>query len=74
MRQQPSNRYRHDRAPRETGPEMDTVADKQAHAGFSVVELLTDVEKTAFFFVTLPEALPIAVITRCSCPPETWCG
>lgn len=41
MRQQPSNRYRHDRAPRETGPEMDTVADKQAHAGFSVVELLT---------------------------------
>jgi arsenite-transporting ATPase len=27
-------------------------------------ELLTDVEKTAFFFVTLPEALPIAVIKR----------
>src|SRR5436309_6123636 len=26
--------------------------------------LLTDTEKTAFFFVTLPEALPIAVITR----------
>jgi arsenite-transporting ATPase len=26
--------------------------------------LLTDPEKTAFFFVTLPEALPIAVITR----------
>ena len=26
--------------------------------------LLTDAEKTAFFFVTLPEALPIAVITR----------
>jgi arsenite-transporting ATPase len=26
--------------------------------------LLTDVEKTAFFFVTLPEALPIAVISR----------
>src|SRR5262245_3151582 len=26
--------------------------------------LLTDEEKTAFFFVTLPEALPIAVITR----------
>ena len=25
---------------------------------------LTDVEKTAFFFVTLPEALPIAVISR----------
>jgi arsenite-transporting ATPase len=27
-------------------------------------DLLTDTEKTAFFFVTLPEALPIAVITR----------
>ena len=27
-------------------------------------ERLTDPEKTAFFFVTLPEALPIAVITR----------
>ena len=29
-----------------------------------VRELLTDPEKTAFFFVTLPEALPIAVIRR----------
>jgi arsenite-transporting ATPase len=27
-------------------------------------ELLTNPERTAFFFVTLPEALPIAVITR----------
>src|SRR5919198_3409357 len=27
-------------------------------------QLLTDDQKTAFFFVTLPEALPIAVITR----------
>jgi arsenite-transporting ATPase len=27
-------------------------------------ELLTDPQKTAFFFVTLPEALPIAVISR----------
>jgi arsenite-transporting ATPase len=27
-------------------------------------QLLTDPNKTAFFFVTLPEALPIAVITR----------
>ena len=27
-------------------------------------EMLTDAAKTAFFFVTLPEALPIAVITR----------
>src|SRR5512147_1955350 len=34
--------------------------DRMGHAR----ELLTDPEKTAFFFVTLPEALPIAVITR----------
>ncbi|MBM4430082.1 MAG: ArsA family ATPase [Chloroflexi bacterium] len=27
-------------------------------------DLLTDEQKTAFFFVTLPEALPIAVIKR----------
>ena len=27
-------------------------------------QLLTDVSQTAFFFITLPEALPIAVITR----------
>jgi len=27
-------------------------------------QLLTDAARTAFFFVTLPEALPIAVITR----------
>jgi arsenite-transporting ATPase len=34
--------------------------DRMAHAK----ELLTDKELTAFFFVTLPESLPIAVITR----------
>jgi len=34
--------------------------ERMAHAK----KLLTDAEKTAFFFVTLPEALPIAVITR----------
>lgn len=34
--------------------------ERMAHAK----ALLTDAEKTAFFFVTLPEALPIAVITR----------
>jgi arsenite-transporting ATPase len=34
--------------------------DRIAHAQ----QLLTDPEKTAFFFVTLPEALPIAVIKR----------
>ncbi len=33
---------------------------RMAHAK----ELLTDEARTAFFFVTLPEALPIAVITR----------
>jgi arsenite-transporting ATPase len=27
-------------------------------------DLLTDAEKTSFFFITLPEALPIAVIKR----------
>ncbi len=34
--------------------------ERMAHAK----DLLTDPEKTAFFFVTLPEALPIAVIKR----------
>jgi arsenite-transporting ATPase len=34
--------------------------ERMAHAK----SLLTNAEKTAFFFVTLPEALPIAVITR----------
>lgn len=34
--------------------------DRMAHAR----DLLTNPEQTAFFFVTLPEALPIAVITR----------
>lgn len=34
--------------------------DRMAHAK----ELLTDEALTAFFFVTLPESLPIAVITR----------
>jgi arsenite-transporting ATPase len=34
--------------------------DRISHAR----ELLTDPERTAFFFVTLPEALPIAVIRR----------
>jgi arsenite-transporting ATPase len=37
-----------------------TFRDRMKHAK----ELLTDNEKTAFFFITLPEALPIAVITR----------
>jgi arsenite-transporting ATPase len=48
---------------KEEDPLMDyllSFRDRMAHAR----TLLTDPEKTAFFFVTLPEALPIAVITR----------
>src|SRR6266852_6579011 len=48
---------------KEADPLMDyllSFRDRMAHAR----ELLTDANKTAFFFVTLPEALPIAVITR----------
>jgi len=37
-----------------------TFRDRMDHAK----QLLTDDGKTAFFFITLPEALPIAVITR----------
>jgi arsenite-transporting ATPase len=48
---------------KEADPLMDYLVsfrDRMGHAR----ELLTDPELTAFFFVTLPEALPIAVITR----------
>ena len=48
---------------KEADPLMEYLVDfrgRMEHAR----QLLTDVEKTAFFFVTLPEALPIAVITR----------
>jgi arsenite-transporting ATPase len=48
---------------KEADPLMDYLVsfrDRMGHAR----ELLTDKEQTAFFFVTLPEALPIAVITR----------
>jgi arsenite-transporting ATPase len=48
---------------KEADPLMDYLVsfrDRMGHAR----ELLTSDEKTAFFFVTLPEALPIAVITR----------
>jgi arsenite/tail-anchored protein-transporting ATPase len=47
----------------EADPLMDYLVDfreRMEHAR----RLLTDVDKTAFFFVTLAEALPIAVITR----------
>ena len=48
---------------KEKDPLMDYLLNlrtRMAHAK----ELLTDAEQTAFFFVTLPEALPIAVIRR----------
>jgi arsenite/tail-anchored protein-transporting ATPase len=48
---------------KEKDPLMDyllSFRDRMAHAR----DLLTDSKQTAFFFVTLPEALPIAVITR----------
>src|SRR5512136_765445 len=48
---------------KEADPLMDyliSFRDRMAHAQ----KLLTDDKLTAFFFVTLPEALPIAVITR----------
>ncbi len=48
---------------KEEDPLMDYLIgfrDRIGHAR----ELLTDKEKTAFFFITLPEALPIAVIKR----------
>ncbi len=48
---------------KEADPLMDYLVsfrDRMGHAR----QLLTDPEMTAFFFVTLPEALPIAVITR----------
>ena len=48
---------------KEVDPLMDYLVsfrDRMGHAR----ELLTDPELTAFFFITLPEALPIAVITR----------
>jgi arsenite-transporting ATPase len=51
------------RKQKEEDPLMDyllSFRDRMEHGR----KLLTDVEKTAFFFVTLPEALPIAVITR----------
>jgi arsenite/tail-anchored protein-transporting ATPase len=48
---------------KEADPLMDyllSFRDRMEHARV----LLTDPAKTSFFFVTLPEALPIAVITR----------
>lgn len=47
----------------EKDPLMDYLLEFQDRMR-NVKELLTDPAKTAFFFVTLPEALPIAVIRR----------
>jgi arsenite-transporting ATPase len=47
----------------EKDPLMDYLLNFRERMGHAK-ELLTDPELTAFFFVTLPEALPIAVITR----------
>jgi arsenite-transporting ATPase len=48
---------------KEKDPLMDYLLNLRTRMGHAK-ELLTDSEKTAFFFVTLPEALPIAVIRR----------
>ena len=47
----------------EKDPLMDYLLNFKERMGH-VKELLTDDDLTAFFFVTLPESLPIAVITR----------
>jgi arsenite-transporting ATPase len=47
----------------EDDPLMTYLVDFRKRIG-EAEKLLTDPEKTAFFFVTLPEALPIAVIRR----------
>ncbi len=48
---------------KEADPLLDYLLQFRARMG-QARQLLTDAGKTAFFFVTLPEALPIAVITR----------
>jgi len=48
---------------KEADPLMDYLVAFRDRMG-KARELLTDAEQTAFFFITLPEALPIAVITR----------
>ena len=51
------------RRKKEKDPLMDYLLNLRTRMG-NAKKLLTDVDKTAFFFVTLPEALPIAVIRR----------
>jgi arsenite-transporting ATPase len=48
---------------KEEDPLMQYLLDFRGRIG-KAKELLTDPDRTAFFFVTLPEALPIAVIRR----------
>lgn len=48
---------------KESDPLMDYLLDFRDRMGHAR-DLLTDPKQTSFFFVTLPEALPIAVITR----------
>jgi arsenite/tail-anchored protein-transporting ATPase len=48
---------------KEEDPLMEYLVEFRERIGHAK-ELLTDPEKTAFYFVTLPEALPIAVIRR----------
>ena len=48
---------------KEKDPLMDYLVTFRDRMG-KAREMLTDTAQTAFFFVTLPEALPIAVITR----------
>ena len=48
---------------KEADPLMDYLVAFRDRMG-KAREMLTDPDRTAFFFVTLPEALPIAVITR----------
>ncbi len=48
---------------KEKDPLMDYLLNLRERMGRAKM-LLTDAELTAFFFITLPEALPIAVITR----------
>ncbi len=51
------------RKKKEKDPLMDYLLNLRSRMG-RAKELLTDKSLTSFFFVTLPEALPIAVITR----------
>ena len=51
------------RRKKEKDPLMEYLLNLRSRMG-NAKELLTDPDRTAFFFVTLPEALPIAVIRR----------